>query len=168
MGKIKKDKNLDVKPIKLDHGVSNNAYGGRAILDNIGDDISTMQRIFEIFNEELFEGIKNGECQLDSSSVVPERSDFTLVYSFLLNSARLGKSCYRIAKLLSDIIEANPNCLLNYVKLKFAIMVFRELNIITIEMINEVTFSFHFSFSKGKTSLDKSNILKKLKTMYPK
>ena len=147
-----------------------NEFNGASNLQICVKDIQPSQRFchFEKVNEELFEGIKNGECQLDSSSVVPERNDFTLVYSFLLNSARLGKSCYRIAKLLSDIIEANPNCLLNYVKLKFVIMVFRELNIITIEMINEVTFSFHFSFSKGKTSLDKSNILKKLKTMYPK
>ena len=55
---------------------------------------------------------------------------------------------------------------LNYVKLKTVIKVFRELNIILIEEIDECNFSFRFSYTKNKTNLDKSNILRKLKQTY--
>ena len=123
---------------------------------------------FEKVNEELFESVKNGESSLDGDYVIPQREDFAVVYNQLLSAARSGKEIYRISRLLSDILKKEPNSAINYIKLKFVIKVFRELNIVNIEEIDSVTFSFHIAFTKNKTSLDKSSILKKLKSLYSK
>ena len=123
---------------------------------------------FEKINEEMFEAVKSGESTLDSDYIIPTRDDFAKVYSFLLSAARIGKETYRLSRLLSDLLNGDANSKINYVKLKFIIKVFRELNIIAIEELDNVTFTFHIVFTKNKTSLDKSSILKKLKSMYPK
>ena len=123
---------------------------------------------FELINEQMYESVKNGESSLDSDYIIPTREDFVKVYNFLLSSARIGKETYRISRLLTDILRHESKSCINYVKLKFIIKIFRELNIINIEEIDEVTFAFHIGFSKNKTNLEKSNILKKLKLMYPK
>jgi len=123
---------------------------------------------FERINEEIFESVKSGESTLDTEFIIPSRDDFAKVYNFLLSATRIGKETYRISRLLSDILKADANSKINYVKLKFIIKVFRELNIVAIEELDNVTFAFRIVFSKSKTSLDKSNILKKLKSMYPK
>lgn len=121
---------------------------------------------FEQVNEELYLSVRNGESTLDPSYIIPTREDFALVYNFLLSSARMGREGYRIARLLNDITKGQTESTINYVKLKYIIKVFRELNIIQIEQNDEVTFTFRLTFSKNKTSLDKSVILKKLKAMY--
>ena len=54
-----------------------------------------------------------------------------------------------------------------YVKLKFIIMIFRELNLIGVEDIDveREIYSFKFIYVKNKTNLEKSNILKRLKSV---
>uniref|UniRef100_UPI004056C6DF hypothetical protein n=1 Tax=Acetatifactor sp. TaxID=1872090 RepID=UPI004056C6DF len=56
MGKIKKDKNPDSKPIKIEHGVTNEHYKIRNINEDQTNDVKTLQKIFEIFNIEFFAG----------------------------------------------------------------------------------------------------------------
>ena len=80
----------------------------------------------------------------------------------------MGKEVCRYSRLLSDLLKQNPTCDLNYVKVKLVIKIFRELNIVTIEEIDKFSFAFHISFTKNKTNLEKSSILKKLKSMYSK
>lgn len=123
---------------------------------------------FERMYEEMYQSVKNGESELDADYIVPERVDFADVYNFLLASARIGKENFRYSRLLTEIIKNNPSTKVNYVKLKYIIKVFRELNIVAIDEIDSLTFAYHIAFSKNKTSLDKSTILKKLKSMYPK
>lgn len=147
-----------------------NEYNGANSLQISIKDIKPSERFchFERINEELFESVKAGDSELAPSYIIPERDDFELVYKHLLSSARMGRESYRVARLLADIKNSNGSSNINYIKLKYIIMVFRELNIVTIEEVDRVTFRFHFSFTKNKTSLDKSSILKKLKSMYPK
>ena len=123
---------------------------------------------FERVNEELYKSVKNGEADLGHDYIVPTREDFALVYNHLLNSARMGKESYRYSRLLTEIVKQSRSSAINYVKLKYIIKVFRELNIVTIEELDDLTFAYHIAFTKNKTSLDKSSILKKLKSMYPK
>ncbi len=123
---------------------------------------------FELVNEEMYQSVKNGEVDLDTDYIIPSREDFAEVYNLLRSSARLGKENYRYSRMLTEILKSDPSSKVNYVKLKFIIKVFRELNIVAIEEIDSLTFAYHITFSKNKTSLDKSNILKKLKSMYPK
>ena len=123
---------------------------------------------FEKINEEIFEAVKCGESTFDGDYIIPQREDFALVYNHLLSSARLGIEAYRFSRLLSDILKQNSSSKINYVKLKLIIQVFRELNIVHIDNMDEKVFSFRIGFTKNKTSLDKSSILKKYKSMYPK
>ena len=129
---------------------------------------SERNRHFERVNEEIYESVKNGESTLDSDYIIPQRDDFAIVYSHLLSCARMGKETYRISRLLSDLLSRNNASGINYVKLKYIIKVFRELNIVTIDELDEASFAFHITYTKNKTNLDKSVILKKLKSMYPK
>lgn len=147
-----------------------NEFNGQSSVQISVKDIRPSERNLhmERVNEGLYESAKNGEIELDAELIIPEREDFKIVYNFLLSSARLGNDKYRIYKLLYDIKKQNPHYDINYIKLKFIIKVFRELNIVAIEEKDDVTFSFHISFSKNKTNLEKSTILKKLRSMYPK
>lgn len=133
-------------------------------------DIKISDRYLDLenINEEIYQSVKLGECMLGAEYIVPTRDDFGVVYQYLQGSARLGKSAYRISKLLNDINNSHGKANLNYVKLKTIIKVFRELNIITIDEIDDFTFSFRFSYNKNKTNLEKSSILKRLKQTYTK
>lgn len=127
--------------------------------------ISERSRLLQEQNEQMYLDAKEGKSLLGAENIIPERDEFALVYNHLLNCSRCGQSTYSFYRLLTDITR-NTCSNLNYVKIKMIIKVFRELNVISINEIDHVNFSFKFSFTKNKTSLDKSNILKKLKSMY--
>lgn len=123
---------------------------------------------YEHINESIYESVKCGESELDSRFIIPNRDNFGEVYNFLLLSARMGRETYRYSRLLKDIVKHNSSTNVNYVKLKYIIDVFSELNIVEIEKIDNFSFSFHVSYQQSKKSLDDSSILSKLKSMYPK
>ena len=128
--------------------------------------VSERSKAIEAQNELMYVQAKEGNSTLGADYIIPDREDFAIVYNFLLGSSRCGKDRYSYTRLTTDLCRARANSQLNYVKLKMIIKVFRELNIIFINEINHSEFTFKFSFTKNKTSLDKSNILKKLKSMY--
>lgn len=147
-----------------------NSFNGLSSLQISLKDVKISERIvhFEAVNEEIFQSVRNGESALDYDYIIPSRDEFGAVYQYLQSSARLGKSVYRISKLLLDMTSGKQPSGLNYIKLKTIIKVFIELNIINIEEIDEHSFSFRFSYTKNKTNLDKSSILRKLKQTYIK
>ena len=128
--------------------------------------ISSRSKAIEAQNESLYLEAKEGRSLLGSDYIVPEREDFATVYNFLLGCARCGVDTYSFYRLTTDLARVRGNNALNYVKVKFIVKVFIELNIISITEIDNSSFRFKLSFTKNKTSLDKSNILKKLKSMY--
>jgi ssDNA-specific exonuclease RecJ len=120
------------------------------------------------YNEQLaleseFIKVKNGESDLSYDDVVPQREDFALLYSFLTKEAREGKEQYSYVKLLKAIKRKYSGVTANYIKIKLMIKIFRELNIISIEEIDDYSFAFKVNYSKNKTNLEKSNILRKLR-----
>ncbi len=156
--------------IDIAYNLEINEYNGVSSLQFNLKDVKMSQRFLELeaINEQIYQSVKLGECTLGADYIIPTRDDFAVVYQYLQGSARLGKSKYRISKLLMDLSNSRSNIDLNYVKLKTIIKVFRELNIITIEETDDYSFSFKFSYVKNKTNLEKSNILKKLKQTYNK
>ncbi len=131
-------------------------------------DIRLSDRIYFEMNqgENEYQKTKDGSSTLPGEEIVPVRDDFSLVYSFLLKEAREGKSKYSYIKLLHALKRKYSGVTLNYVKLKLVIKIFRELNIISIDELDEFSFEFRINFSKSKTNLEKSNILKKIKSIY--
>lgn len=147
----------------------NEFNGSESLQINIKDiRISQSTLDFELENEKLYQEVKMGSSALSAEEIIPTREDFSYIYQFLQSNARYGKRFYRYTKLLSDINSHKSFQKFNFVKLKTIIKVFRELNIIYIEEIDDFTFEFKFSGAKNKTSLDKSSILKKLKQAYLK
>lgn len=154
--------------IDVAFNVETNEYAGNTSLQISIKDIcvSERSRMLQEQNEQMYLDAKEGKSQLGAENIIPEREDFAVVYNHLLGCARCGQENYSFYRLLTDISRSGKGANLNYVKIKMIIKVFRELNIISINEIDHVNFSFKFSFTKNKTSLDKSNILKKLKSMY--
>ena len=131
-------------------------------------DIRMSERIYleQEEGEMEFSIVKEGQSSLPSGDIIPQRDDFALVYSFLSKEARDGKTRYSYIKLLQNIKKKYSGVTLNYIKLKLVIKVFRELNIISIDELDDYSFDFKINFSKSKTSLEKSSILKKIKALY--
>lgn len=148
--------------------VETNEYAGNVSLQISIKDIciSERSRLLQEQNEQMYLDAKEGRSILGAENIIPERDEFAAVYNHLLGCARCGQDTYSFYRLLTDISRSGKGSTLNYVKIKMIIKVFRELNIISINEIDHINFSFKISFTKNKTSLDKSNILKKLKSMY--
>jgi hypothetical protein len=53
---------------------------------------------------------------------------------------------------------------IGYAKLKIIIMVFKELNLLTITDVEEEVYKFGIHYTTSKTELDKSNILRRLRS----
>ncbi len=132
-------------------------------------DIRLSDNLFKLQEdgENCLKSIKEGKITVPFEELVPQRSDFALVYNFLLKEAREGKNEYSYIRLLCAIHHKYDIENLGYIKLKMIIKIFRELNIISIDEIDTYNFKFKFNYTKDKTNLEKSNILKKLKNLYP-
>ena len=162
--------------VDIAYSIDTNEFNGTESLQvNIKDiRLSQKSRELESAWEKKYLDAKIGNTVLCADEVIPSREEAGYVYQFLQTSARYGTDKYRYLKLVNDLQsrgrypEGVDPARLNYVKLKTIIMVFRELNIISIDEIDDFSFEFKFSGAKSKTSLDKSNILKKLKYTYAK
>ena len=96
-------------------------------------------------------------------NILPNRDDFARVYSALRKEFRLGVSVldYKgILKLVNNS-DAEP---INYVKLKYILHILNELKICDVIELADDIYSFQVIFNANKTSIEKSGILKKLRT----
>jgi len=145
-----------------------NEFSGNISLQVNIKDIRLSERCLQIEkqNEEMYQKAWNGETTLSPEYFIPERDDFSVVYKHLLNSARCNKESYSYTRLINDINRYRLKNPISYTKAKIIIKVFLELNIISIEEIDDFSFKFKISYSKNKANLEKSNILRKLKTTY--
>lgn len=160
---------LDISDeVDVAFNLESNEFSGNITLQINVRDICLSERYLQIEkqNEELYKLIRAGECELDPQIFIPEREDFTIIYKHLLNSARCDKDKYSYLKLASDVNRYNKGIPFNYSKVKIIIKIFTELNIIGIEEIDDYSFAFKFYYTKSKTNLEKSNLLKKLKSTY--
>lgn len=129
------------------------------------------------FYSDVNEGRVDAGCVTpdEAASIVPARSDFAAVYRIVekelhRRDVESGKipggdtfSIRTLSKLLSD--AGHP---MRYVKLKYIIRSFQELNILSIDEVEPETetYSFKYVYVKNKADLDKSNILRKLKSQF--
>ncbi len=105
----------------------------------------------------------------EAATIVPDRDDCAKVYLNIKKRLQTGEpdcetfSMRRLLKMLAD--AGSP---MRYVKLKYIIRSFQELNILSIDVVEPETetYSFKYVYVKNKADLDKSNILKKLKAQF--
>lgn len=149
-----------------------NEFQGTKTLQMIVRDIrlSEKQLSCEIREHEVYDALAAGDLTFELSDAerlgaLPTRDEFGVVYNILKKELRVEHEVFSI-RALSHLIRSLGYSI-PYVKLKFIIMIFRELNLIGVEDIDteREIYSFKFIYVKNKTSLDKSNILKRLKSV---
>ena len=94
---------------------------------------------------------------------IPNRDDFARVYTFLRREFRQGNTTFSDRELLMALESEYPGTV-NYVKLKYIIRILQELQICGVSEPDEGYYIFDIYFSPTKSSIDKSSILKKLKS----
>ncbi len=143
-----------------------NEWGGRESVQLIIRDIkpSKQQKLRESEEKQRFEEIRCGAGFDVSENVLPTRDDFAAVYRLMLSTLRGGCDTLSHRDILSRLAGAQSSADIGYIKLKFIIMVFKELNIAGIDEPEHEMYRFKIHYSSTKTELDKSNILRKLRS----
>ena len=116
------------------------------------------------YNRQKFEDIKAGATFSSDDAYFPEREDFVTVYKFLQNSLYAGVDTFTHKDLLTKLSNNSSSGEIGYVKLKFIIMVFKEMNLLQIDEFEDEKYRFKLQYSTAKKNLNKSSILKKLRS----
>ena len=107
--------------------------------------------------------IRGGESYSFNEDLIPDRDDCARVYTFLRKEYRNGNSLTDTKTVLRELNQTGvPE--INYIKLKYIFEIFNELRICEISELDRDIYSFQVVFQANKTSIDKSAILKKLKS----
>ena len=143
-----------------------NDWMGRKSLQIIIKDIivSSSQKNALEREEQRFEEIKKGAEFTPEENVLPTREDFAVVYTYLLNSFRSGIDTLQHREIYTRLASGKNGASIGYIKLKFIIMILKELNIVGIEEPEHETYKISIHYSTSKTDLEKSNLLRKLRS----
>lgn len=141
-----------------------NEWNGRKSLQLLVKDIHRSEAEFESLENgrRKFDRIWNGEQYGADDDVLPVREDFVAVYNMVRQSIRMGIPVLTHRQMLSKL-RTSYRGRIDYVKLKFIIRIFQELNLLGIVEEEEEVYRFSLKFSVSKTDLDKSNLLRRLR-----
>jgi len=114
-------------------------------------------------SENRYAEICSGSTYDPEEDIIPTREDFASVYTVLRHEFRAGTDIIDIKTLLK-IVNSYDRPYINYIKLKYILRIMNELKICSIEEIDKDIFKFEIYFNAAKTSIEKSSILKKLKS----
>lgn len=143
-----------------------NEWGGRESAQLIVRDLKPSVSEKAKQREELdrFEEIRCGAPFTPEEDVIPSREDFAAVYRLVQSSVRSGVDVLKHRDILSRIKGSDSSVSINYSKLKVIIMVFKELNIVSIEDLSDEVYKFKLHYSTTKAKLDKSTLLRRLRS----
>ncbi len=111
-----------------------------------------------------YEEIRAGDLLREGEECyIPTREDFALVYTFLRKEFRQGNTTFSDHALLSALEAQSPG-VINYIKLKYILRILDELRLCGVEEPSDGYYIFDMYFTPNKTSIDKSSILKKLRS----
>ncbi len=110
-----------------------------------------------------YEELKSGGSYSFAEDFLPSRDDCARVYTFLRKEYRSGNS-YTDTKTVLRALNVSDEYKINYVKLKYIFDIFNELQICDVNEIDSDIYSFKVIFQANKTSIDKSAMLKKLRS----
>lgn len=148
-----------------------NEYQNMKSLQLIIKEIRLSEAVYEKekSEKEFYSRIKEGSFDFSKltsneiSEIIPERKDFADVYNLIKREIRLGYETFSIRQLLR-LLQQN-GVAMRYVKLKYILLVFEEMNILGVDRVNEANevYKFSYVYVKNKADLDKSHILRKLR-----
>ncbi|MBE6679190.1 MAG: single-stranded-DNA-specific exonuclease RecJ [Ruminococcaceae bacterium] len=144
-----------------------NEFGGQRTAQLIVRDIRICESEAEKYRElkERFGEIWQGGAISADEDVIPARDDFATVYNFIRRRLRFGEDVFTVREML---LREEPLSSIGYIKLRFIINVMLEMNIIGVEEIGEDKFSFKLHYQNKHTDLEKSALLKRLRTQQRK
>lgn len=137
-----------------------NEYLGNSTLQLVLQDarLSDAAGERERSERERYEAIKAGATFGKEEDVLPTRDDIALVFTVLRREYRAGRTVFPIRRIL-PLVDG-----IHYIKLKFIIHVMQELSVCGITETEEDTYVFDFCFRAEKTNIEKSSVLRKLRT----
>ena len=143
-----------------------NEWGGRESAQVIVRDIKPSVTEKERHRSETsrFEEIKNGAAFTAEENIIPDRDDFAAVYRLIQNLVRMDIDVLKHRDIISRLRSSDPSVHIGYVKLKIIMMVFKELNILSVEDIAPDTYKFKLYYSTTRKKLDKSTLLRRLRS----
>ena len=143
-----------------------NEWGGRESTQLIIRDLKPSQLQKAQYKNDVarFEDIRNGASFDECENVMPTRDDFAAVYRLITSSVRSGVDTLQHRDIISRLKSSDEKCNIGYIKLKIIIMVFKELNIVVIDDVADETYKFKIHYSTTKTKLDKSTLLRRLRS----
>ncbi|MBQ2767614.1 MAG: DHH family phosphoesterase [Clostridia bacterium] len=113
--------------------------------------------------QDRYEEICAGGEYTAEEDIYPEREDFAQVYTTIRREYRLGHDVFTL-RTLGIVIKQMSGQNINPIKLKFIVRVLQEMQILGIEELAPDRYQFELFFHTGKINLEKSSILRKLKT----
>lgn len=114
---------------------------------------------------ERFDSIWSGARFSTADNVIPARDDFAAVYRMIVASVRSGDDTLSVRDIIYKLQQSrDQNTPIEYIKVRVIIKVMQELNIIGIEEINPEKFKFRMYSKTTKTELEKSNLLRRLRS----
>ena len=142
-----------------------NEWGGRESAQVIVRDIKPSITEKERHRNERarFEEIKNGATFTAEENIFPDRDDFAAVYRLIQNLVRMDVDVLKHRDIISRL-KNDPTVNIGYVKLKIIMMVFKELNILSVEDVAPDTYKFKLYYSTTRKKLDKSTLLRRLRS----
>ena len=114
-----------------------------------------------------YEEIRAGGEYSEDEQVLPGRDDIAIVFTAFRREFRTGHTVFSMKKSLSMLRNIGAGHI-NYIKLKFIIRIMQELHICDIMEPVADTYLFEFQYQTAKTNIEKSSILRKLKTQLRK
>ena len=158
---------LDLYPgekVDLLFSLDINEWGGKRTVQLTVRDLrpAEKERTEEEYAQTRFAEIMSGASFEPEERVVPGHDDFAAVYTVIRRLVRGGTDTFSVRSMRAQLCAAGYD--IGYIKLKFIFSIFREMNILGIEEIAEETYCFRLKFNTTKTDLEKSNILRQLRT----
>ena len=143
-----------------------NEWMGRKSVQLIIKDIrtSSVQHSKNVSEQQRFSEIWAGATFNKSECILPDREDFACVYRYISNSIRGGNDTLTIRDIQYGISKSHETRNIGYIKLRIIIKIFQELNLIGIEEIQDEKFIFKVHYSASKTDLEKSSLLRRIRT----
>ena len=143
-----------------------NEWGGRKSVQLIVRDLKLNEESANIAcsAKERFCQIWSGAKFSVDENLIPDRKDFAAVYRFIVFAVRSGENTFNVNDLLYRICRGHASYELGYIKLKVIIKVMQELNLIGIEELEEDVYSFRIYSKTTRSDLEKSNLLRRLRS----
>ena len=143
-----------------------NEWSGRESVQLIVRDIKPSENLKESIERDRlrFAEIWSGAPFERSEDVLPTRDDFGAVYRLLLASQRSGVDTLTHREIIARLSASQYERGVGYIKLKVIVMVLKELNLVSIDEVSEEVYKFNIHYTTSKTDLEKSNLLRKLRS----